>query len=179
VGFNRHYRVPGSYAWMLRGQVLFGVFVLALGLATNEGGAFGIVVCGLGLMYLAGTWSRSERSWPRTGLYETPEGLRVVRLSALGGVRDRLFRWTTIACFEPGTYGFSRRAVMAVGTNGSRENVVGGEHRAPERARAGAHRDAEAGDQSRGPVARLARARSRPGYRRSSDPQRNWRWSLS
>ena len=125
VVFDRHYRLPAAYAWLFRGLVLSFGLIIVLSLADNQGGEFGIVVGVAAFVCLGGLWLRSERSWPRAGLYETPEGLRVVRIGLIGGLRDELLRWGLITRFEPGSLGLSKRAVLAVGTNGVRVRVIG------------------------------------------------------
>jgi hypothetical protein len=99
--FDRHYQMPPSTIWALRGFLVMCAVFIVLALLDNQGGTFGIVVgiiCGVALVTI---WIRGETSSPKIGLYETFDGLHAVGLSLTGGVRT-LSRcsWEQIDRFE-------------------------------------------------------------------------------
>lgn len=115
----RHYRVPRRATWWGRGMALSGIVVVVLSLLSNQGGTFGLIgglFCALAVVVV---WIWSERRLPRAGIYETAEGLWVVKLVGSGFVH-----WQQIAGFETSSKR-PRTRVMLLGVNGARVPLIG------------------------------------------------------
>ena len=93
---------------------MFVAMLVAAALLDNQGGAFGLVggsACGVGVVVL---WIRGEASMPKAGIYESADGLRVVGLGLLGGLRAlQVLSWAQIDRFETRRVAKHRVAVIA------------------------------------------------------------------
>lgn len=93
-------------------MALSGIVVVVLSLLSNQGGTFGLVCgvfCALAVVVV---WIWSVRRLPRAGIYETAEGLWVVKL-----VGSSFVHWQHIAGFEASSKR-PRSRVMVLGVNG-------------------------------------------------------------
>lgn len=117
--FDRHYSVPGATRWFLR-CFLAAVALIVLGsLLDNQSGLSAPVIAipYYAVLALIVVWS--ERALPRAGMYESAEGIRIVRLG--GSVT---LRWELIARFEHSDRR-PRSRVLVVANNGQVVPIVG------------------------------------------------------
>jgi hypothetical protein len=95
--FDRHYHMRPSAIWWMRASPATWCTFIVIALLDNQGGTFGVAF-GVGcVVAIVAVWIRAEASWPRVGLYESPDGLEAVGLNMFGGVRILTrMRWEQI-----------------------------------------------------------------------------------
>jgi hypothetical protein len=117
--FDRHYRLPNATRWFFRSFAGACAVIVVLGLLDNQGGTFGTVgvVVAATVLVLIVVWA--ERAFPRYGLYESLEGIRVV--NSFG---SRRVPWDQIERFEQSEK-WPRGRVLIVRKDGEVVPVVG------------------------------------------------------
>jgi hypothetical protein len=117
--FDRHYLAPKKARWVLRFYLAAALVVMLVALLDNHGGTFGTVavVVAATVLVLIVVWA--ERAFPRYGLYESVEGIRVVNSFGSGRLP-----WDQIERFEQSKK-WPRSRVLIVRKDGEVVPVVG------------------------------------------------------
>ncbi len=116
---DRHYRAPKAALWYMRCFLAASALLVIPVSLDNRSGAPALAITVPYVTVLGVLFVWAERRFPKAGMFETDEGLRVVRLI---GSAD--LRWDLIAGFEASQRP-PRSRVLVVAKSGRRVPIVG------------------------------------------------------